>query len=136
MPGIDIDPKLTAILQALRERERILQKPAPDTSPADLEALFGPDFWETGASGRHYSRQDALRELARRQRPSRPAAIAAGEMSELRCQKLAENVYLLTYALRQAERITRRASIWRRTETDWQILYHQGTVVSASPAGT
>jgi hypothetical protein len=29
----------------------------------------------------------------------------------------------------QGERITRRATIWRRTAEEWQAIYHQGTVV-------
>jgi hypothetical protein len=33
--------------------------------------------------------------------------------------------------LDQAGRVTRRATIWQRTNGQWQILYHQGTIVSA-----
>jgi len=38
--------------------------------------------------------------------------------------------YLLTYTLVQdATRVTRRATIWRRSANTWKIVYHQGTVV-------
>jgi len=41
----------------------------------------------------------------------------------------------LAYTLRQEERLTRRASIWRRTAAGWKIVFHQGTVVAdSSPA--
>jgi hypothetical protein len=43
---------------------------------------------------------------------------------------LAEDVYLLIYTLLQdRERVTRRATIWRRTADGWKIVYHQGTIV-------
>jgi len=35
----------------------------------------------------------------------------------------------LTYTLLQGERRTRRTSIWRRSGAEWQIVFHQGTVV-------
>jgi hypothetical protein len=44
---------------------------------------------------------------------------------------LGPEFYLLTYTLRQPDRLTRRSTIWRRTEDgDWQIVFHQGTPVS------
>jgi len=42
----------------------------------------------------------------------------------------------LTYTLDQAGRLTRRATIWLRTNEGWQILYHQGTIVSANEDDT
>jgi hypothetical protein len=33
--------------------------------------------------------------------------------------------------LHQAERVTRRATIWQTTGKGWRILYHQGTIVYA-----
>jgi hypothetical protein len=41
----------------------------------------------------------------------------------------AEN-FLLTYTLLQGARVTRRATIWRRSTDGWKIVYHQGTVVA------
>jgi hypothetical protein len=38
--------------------------------------------------------------------------------------------YLFTYTLHQNERQTRRATIWHRTPVGWQILYHQGTIIT------
>ena len=47
------------------------------------------------------------------------------------CQEVAPENYLLTYTLRQGPRVTRRATIWRRTQRGWVIVYHQGTIVEA-----
>jgi hypothetical protein len=44
--------------------------------------------------------------------------------------------FATTYALRQLERLTRRATIWQATSTGWSILYHQGTIVSAEEDDT
>ena len=46
--------------------------------------------------------------------------------------EIATDNYLVTYTLIQGERITRRATIWRRTIEGWKIVYHQGTVVARS----
>lgn len=46
--------------------------------------------------------------------------------------ELAADVFLLTYTLAQGEkkdRITRRATIWRRSDDKWIIVYRQGTIV-------
>lgn len=127
----DIDPKLAGILQALSEREAILQHPTADTSSADLEALLDAEFWETGASGRHYDRATVLQALEQH-RAGTPDRAAWLHMSELRCLQLAEHVYLLTYLLNHPERPTRRSSIWRRRGGEWRLVYHQGTVLRPS----
>jgi hypothetical protein len=44
--------------------------------------------------------------------------------------EIAPDKYPLTYALVQdATRVTRRATIWRRSSDGWKIVYHQGTIV-------
>jgi hypothetical protein len=51
------------------------------------------------------------------------------QTSDFHCREIVSNVYLLTYTLLQPERRTRRSTLWKRTPTGWQILFHQGTVV-------
>ena len=58
---------------------------------------------------------------------------AAGAQVELGADSivaLGPQTYLLTYDLRQGDRLTRRATVWRRTADDWEVVYHQGTLVS------
>ena len=52
------------------------------------------------------------------------------ETSDFHCRELAADLYLLTYTLRQGRRLTRRATIWRRTSDGWKIAFHQGTEVA------
>jgi hypothetical protein len=121
------DSKLLGVLAELRCREPIFHRPELGTTRADFESMTTADFWEVGASGRRYSRNfvlDALEE--RHQSP----VDEVWETTDFRCQELAVDIYLLTYTLRQqGARITRRATIWKRTGDGWKIVFHQGTIV-------
>jgi len=46
-----------------------------------------------------------------------------------RTPQVGADVWLLTYRLHQPGRVTRRMTLWRREESSWQAVYHQGTVV-------
>lgn len=120
------EPHLLPILHELQAREPIFHRPEYGTTRADFERMTDPTFWETGASGRRYSREQVLDILERRH------ADPGEDLWETRdfyCQELAPDLYLLTYTLLQGQRITRRATLWRRTDEGWKIVYHQGTLV-------
>jgi hypothetical protein len=120
-------PPLQKILDDLSRREPIFHRPEFGTSRADLERMTTEDFWETGASGRRYSRNTVLDELERRF--SAPDD-DVWDTSDFRCQRLAEDLYLLTYSLVQNHsRRTRRSTIWKETSDGWKIVYHHGSVV-------
>ncbi len=114
-------------LRALKAREPIFHRPELGTSRADFEAQTAADFWEVGASGRRYDRAYVLATLE--ERWSRPHD-DPWETSEFHCRELAQDTYALTYTLKQRERVTRRLTIWQRTDGGWLILYHQGTLVT------
>ena len=126
-PSLVTAPELQDVLAELSAREPIFHRPEFGTSRADFERMTVEDFWETGASGRRYSREFVLDELERR------FSVPHDDVWETRdfnCRKLAEGVYLLTYTLLQdQQRLTRRATIWQRTADGWKIVYHQGTIV-------
>ena len=54
------------------------------------------------------------------------------EASDFRCQRLAKDLYLLTYTLQDGVRLTRRSTIWRRTVEGWKVVFHQGTIVQGA----
>ncbi len=128
-PTLATDPALMSVLEELKAREPIFHRPELGTTRSDFESMMLADFWEVGASGRRYSRDYVLAELQRRY---------AGEYTDIwetrdfRCQRLADDVYLLTYTLLQGERKTRRSTIWQNTPTGWKIVFHQGTIVQDS----
>ncbi len=121
------DPKLLGVLAELRCREPIFHRPELGTKREDFEGMTTADFWEVGASGRRYTRKYVLDAL---EEQHRSPVEEVWETTDFRCQELAVDVFLLTYTLRQqGGRITRRATIWRRSADGWKIVFHQGTIV-------
>jgi predicted RNase H-like HicB family nuclease len=126
-PTLKTAPELQGVLAELSRREPIFHRPEFGTTRADFERMTEEDYWETGASGRRYSRQAVLDGLE--ERFSVPHA-DVWETRDFHCRRLSENTYLLTYTLLQDhQRLTRRATIWRSTADGWKIVYHQGTIV-------
>jgi hypothetical protein len=126
-PVLSTAPELAEILAELSSLEPIFHWPEAAMSRAALKKMTAEDFWETGASGRRYSREFVLDVLE--QRRSAPQA-EVWETGGFHCRKLAEDVYLLTYTLLQDNvRLTRRATIWQKFSEGWKIVYHQGTGV-------
>jgi len=126
-PTLVTKPELAGVLAELTAREPIFHRPEFGTTRADFEHMTVDDFWETGASGRRYSREFVLEELERRF--SAPHE-DVWEAKEFQCRELGPDVYLLTYTLLQHQkRLTRRATIWQKTADGWKIVYHQGTIV-------
>jgi hypothetical protein len=121
------DSKLLDVLAELRRREPIFHRPEFGATRAEFERMVDEDFWEVGASGRRYTRQYVLEVLEDRARTSEEDQ---WETTDFRCQELATNLYLLTYTLRQGERVTRRTTLWRRVAAEWKIVFHQGTIVA------
>jgi hypothetical protein len=122
------DEKLLPVLQELQQREPIFHSAEFGNSIADYERNMAPGYWEVGASGRRYSRAFILREL-----DGKPVAYAdtlGWKSWDYAVRQLGPDTYLLTYTLSQGQRLTRRATIWRRDVDGWSILYHQGTIVS------
>ena len=126
-PTLTTAPELQGVLAELSRREPIFHRPEFGTSRADFERMTAEDYWETGASGRRYSRPEVLDGLE--ERFSVPHA-DDWETRDFHCRKLSEDTYLLKYTLLQdKQRLTRRATIWRNTSDGWKIVYHQGTIV-------
>lgn len=127
------DDELAQVLEELQAREPIFHRPEFGMTRADFERMMAQEFWETGASGQRYDREFVLDVLE--ERHARPHE-DVWEASEFRCQRLAPDLYLLTYTLLQDKvRLTRRATIWRRERDGWKIVYHQGTLVEDASAG-
>ena len=129
-PTLVADPALADVLNELRAREPIFHRAEFGTSRAAFEGMMDAGFWEVGASGRRYGRAYVLDTLeARHSAPHDDV----WETRDFHCIELAARTYLLTYTLVQDRvRVTRRATIWRRTDAGWKIVYHQGTVVEAT----
>jgi hypothetical protein len=119
---------LLHIQEELIAREPIFHRPEHGTTREAFIAMTAEDFWEVGASGRRYDREYVLDVLEQRYLTPHEDK---WETEDFYCQLVAADNYLLTYTLRQAGRITRRATLWRRAPDGWVITYHQGTAVEA-----
>jgi hypothetical protein len=126
-PNLVTPPEHMAVARELMEREPLFHRPESGTTRKDFEKMTAPCFWEVGASGRRYSRKFVLDVLEERYKN---ASGTVWEVGDFHCLEIATNNYLVTYTLIQGERVTRRATIWRRTADGWQILFHQGTIVT------
>jgi hypothetical protein len=114
--------------EELRRREPIFHRPEFGHTRQDYENMMDPEFWEVGASGKIYSRKFVLNTLAAR---APDPSETSWNVSDFQAREIAENLYLATYTLAQGARITRRATLWRKTPAGWKILYHQGTMVES-----
>ena len=125
-PKLVTDPKLSDILKELKQLEPIFHHPELGTTRQDFEKRKDDSFWEVGASGNRYSRDYVLDVLQKRVENQ---SDEVWETKDFHCLEIVRDNYLLTYTLDQGERITRRSTIWRRTDSGWKIVFHQGTVV-------
>ena len=117
------------ILDELRAREPIFHHPEKlGKTKQDIENQICDEFWEVGASGNVYTRQDVIETLL--ERYNDPSHQDIWEAKDFALTQIAPNNYLLTYILIQNKtRVTRRSTIWRKVGGNWKILYHQGTII-------
>jgi hypothetical protein len=109
------------------QREPIFHGPAWPRTRAELGRLVTDDFWEVGASGAVYTREQVLDSV-----PGSPDEMdSSWRVDDLECRPLADDLVAVTYLLRQRQRITRRLTIWSQRDGHWRVAYHQGTIVQA-----
>jgi len=113
----------------LRALEPIFHRSPPGTSRAQFAAMVADDYWEVGASGTVYRRDEVLDVLERRYADPAYDPMAGLGVSDFACRAADERTWLVTYGLRQDARLTRRLTLWRREGDTWVALYHQGTVI-------
>jgi hypothetical protein len=130
-PDLATDASLLDVLAELRQREPIFHRRDYLSSREDFERQTAADFWEVGASGRRYSREYVWSVLSARLTSGEDDEYASGgwQATEFQLRRIARDTYLLTYTLRQGDRLTRRLTVWQGSAgTGWKILFHQGTV--------
>ena len=118
--------ELIAIQAELIRREPIFHRPELGTTRQAIEAMTAEEFWETGASGRRYSRDFVIDTVLKRYSA---AYDDQWQAEDFYCQMLCPDNYLLSYTLHQGPRLTRRTTLWRRLPDRWVAVYHQGTLV-------
>lgn len=91
-----------------------------------LMATIADSFVEFGASGKVYNKQQTIEILEKRD-----AAQVNNNWSayDFVCHKITGEQYLLMYTLRRPDNITKRVSVWEKSNNQWRILFHQGTTI-------
>lgn len=125
-----------ALPSTLVALETELFEPSVRGSRERLEALLHPAFFEIGRSGRMHTREEVLNDLLKEQ------TSLGARARDFAMQRLSEDVALLTYRSAQTwntntlERHAFRASIWKRSQNSWQIVFHQATPTEAETSGS
>ena len=131
-PTLVTEPRLLDVLQELMKREPLFHRRELVNCREDFERETAQDFWETGASGRRYSREFVWATLQERHEASAADEFEteAWETRDSHLRQIAPATYLLTYTLwGQGDRLTRRLTVWQGSMAKgWKVLYHQGTL--------
>ncbi len=113
----------------IRRLESRLQDPGLRSRPESLGPLLADEFVEFGSSGKIYNKAQILESIGQ----MAPATYA---MDDFKVTQLEPRLVLATYIVTRVftqtgERdISLRCSIWVERAGSWQMLFHQGTIVS------
>ncbi len=115
--------------------ERRLLDPLVRASATEVSALLAEDFVEFGSSGHVYSRASMILALSFEPQGGPFPEVNAYDMV---MRFLAPGVALLTYrterrSLGRDFKQSRRSSIWKFLEGQWQMTFHQGAPISVGP---
>lgn len=117
--------KFDDVITELSAREPIFHRRKFGTTRGDLERMTVEAFWEIGASGKVYQRDQVIDTVLKR--------FADGPephdwpCRDFRLTTLSDGLFLISYILDEPGRVTRRSTIWQETGEGWKVVFHQGT---------
>lgn len=118
------EPEAADVFEELMRLESLFHSDTQEATPELFDKMLASEFREVGASGKCYGREAALMILENRIRES---IKDRWTMLDVAVTKVSTHVFLITYALQQPTRITRRCTLWKKSDSGWQAFYHQGT---------
>ncbi|MDF1645526.1 MAG: DUF4440 domain-containing protein [Legionellaceae bacterium] len=87
-----------------------------------LDSVLSEDFIEYGQSGKVYSKKDVIEHL------KTESIHRSLEATNLKTRVLAEDIFQVTYvSIIDTNSKALRSSIWKRFESGWKMVFHQGT---------
>jgi len=111
-------------LEKVCELELRLLDPKVRTSALELDALVAEDFLEITSAGSFYGKRHVIEDI-----PKAPPIERV--MSDVKTVVLAPDVILITWLLTKPKEPgapkSRRSSIWKKLDSNWQIVFHQGS---------
>ena len=121
-----LEADVEATLEAAVAVERQLLDPAVRRDAHVVSELLADDFVEIGASGRLWTRDETIAELAVEPAGGAHARDAA-ETSDWTVRELAPGLAFVGYVSARAGRRVRRTSLLRLESGRWRMFFHQGT---------
>jgi hypothetical protein len=113
--------------EMLFKLEQELLDPEVRKNTTKLNTLLSPYFFEFGSSGTTWGRKEIFESLSR----EKSTKITA---SNFEAHDLAEGVVLVTYKSKRDDGGTiseaLRSSIWKLYGDQWQMFFHQGTIIN------
>ena len=106
----------------LYQLELSLLTPSVRQSAKELDRLLAPEFIEFGCSGKIYTKQTIIETLPSEQPIN-------GTIGDFNLTPLSENVMLVRYRAVIDGATSLRSSIWRKNGDEWQMAFHQGTLI-------
>ncbi len=126
----------------LRQLEEQLLQPCIRQAAAAVAALLADEFIEFGSSGRIFNKSQVIQSLLAES--SAAAAVPQRAIADFRVATIAPGVILCTYRLVNLDDArsnhSLRSSIWKQIldkseiigTGNWQLIFHQGTLMSTS----
>ncbi|WP_419717479.1 DUF4440 domain-containing protein [Gordonia malaquae] len=118
-------------IAALTALEPISHRHPPGADRSDVDALLEADFVEVGASGAVYDREFVIETIAQRYARGLDPDDTAWQIDELSVQHVGPLLHLVTYRLTFGGRTSRRSTLWRKHDSNYRAVYHQGTLCDA-----
>jgi hypothetical protein len=109
-----------AFSEELMTLEQQLLDPALRIDKAFLQRVLADDFEEIGQSGRLHDKASTMRDL-----PASPGFSVSPTIEGFKAREGSPGLVLTIYSI--AETGTARSSLWRRTASGWELVFHQGT---------
>ncbi|WP_202613988.1 DUF4440 domain-containing protein [Silvanigrella paludirubra] len=104
--------------------EKLLQ-PSIRHSKSELDSLLADEFFEFTSSGTSFNKTEIINALFE----EKDVHYA---LKNFKITFLSDNVVLANYlAIKNNEIYSLRSSIWKLTNDNWNLIFHQGTVCSS-----
>ena len=114
--GNQADP----VVALIRRLEEALLVPEVRKSAAQIAALLADEFVEIGSSGRIYDKDQIIGQL---QQESGEESLRT--VSDFMAREPADGLILVTYRIIESRTV--RSSIWKKTNSEWRMVFHQET---------
>jgi hypothetical protein len=100
-----------------------LHKDSVRTDAKKLDELLDDEFFEIGTSGNTYAKKDIVERL-----PSESSYEIKSFDFDVR--EIAKNVIQIFYKAEADGRKSSRSSIWIKKDSNWKMVFHQGTKIN------